>query len=375
MKIANVESFVAGSTYLVQITTEDGLVGLGQSACWGYPNAVREVVNTFREYLIGQDARRIEHHWQYLYRMAPFRGSVISGAVSAVDIALWDLKGQKLQVPIWELLGGTCRDKIRLHLLMGGETPEELAANSRAAVREGFTAIKFDPIPAGFENLSLAGLIATVVERVEAARDAVDKDADIVIEMHRKLTPLQAGPVCEALAQFHPLLIEDPIQIDSIQSQAELSDRISSAVANGERMHSIWEFRELLARSGSQYVRPDVGLAGGLSHCKKIAAIAESYHAAVITHNFLGPVLTAASAHLDVSIPNFIVQEYSKVDEGPMSAAFPGTLKRVGGYLEVPQAPGLGVRLDEAKLANATHVIWDPRGAPLRADGSVARAV
>jgi len=162
--------------------------------------------------------------------------------------------------------------------------------------------------------------------------------------------------------------------VNGVLSAAGLA-RMYGALANGERMHSIWEFRELLARSGSQYVRPDVGLAGGLSHCKKIAAIAESYHAAVITHNFLGPVLTAASAHLDVSIPNFIVQEYSKVDEGPMSAAFPGALKRVGGYLEVPQAPGLGVRLDEAKLANATHVIWDPRGAPLRADGSVARAV
>jgi len=375
VKIAEVASIVAGSGAYVRITTEDGLVGLGQTACWGYPHAVHAVVQTFREYLVGQDPLRIEHHWQYLYRMAPFRGSVLSGAVSAVDIALWDIKGQKLQVPIWQLLGGKCRDKVRLHLLMGGATPEQLAANARAAVQEGFTALKFDPIPAGFENLTLDGLVATVVERVEAVRETVGKDADLIIEMHRKLTPLQAIPVSDALARFNLLLIEDPIQIDSIQSQAEIARRISTALANGERLHTIWEFREMLVGGGSQYVRPDVGLAGGLTHCKKIAAIAESFHAAVVTHNFLGPVLTAASVHLDVSIPNFVVQEYSKVDEGPLATAFPGTLKRTGGYLEVPEAPGLGVRLDESKLADVAPTLLDPRTSPLRADGSVGRAV
>lgn len=375
MKIAEVESLVLAGGQFVRIITEDGLVGIGQTACWGYPNAVQEIVRTFREYLVGQDPLRIEHHWQYLYRMAPFRGSALSGAVSAVDIALWDLKGQKLQVPIWELLGGKCREKVRLHLLMGGETPEQLAANARRAVRDGFTALKFDPLPSGFEDLSLDGLIAAVVERVGAVREAVGKDADVIVELHRKLTPLQAIPVAEALARFHPLFIEDPIQIDSIQSQAEIARRISSALGNGERLHTIWEFRELLAAGGAQYVRPDVGLAGGLTHCKKIAAIAESYHAAVATHNFLGPVLTAASVHLDVAIPNFLVQEYTTADEDLWAPAFPGTLKRQGGYLEVPEVPGLGVRLDEGRLASIERRLWDPKQAPLRQDGSVARAV
>src|SRR5439155_25851 len=138
---------------------------------------------------------------------------------------------------------------------------------------------------------------------------------DVIIEMHRKLTPLQALPVSEACGQFRPLFVEDPIQIDSIQSQAEIARRLTVPFANGERLHTIWEFRELLVAGGSQYLRPDVGLAGGLTHVKKIAALAESFHAAVVTHNFLGPVLTAASVHLDVSIPKFVVQEYSKVDE------------------------------------------------------------
>jgi galactonate dehydratase len=375
MRIVDIESLVIGSGQFVRITTDTGLVGLGQTGCWGYPDAVHEVIQTFRAYLLGQDPMRIEHHWQYLYRMAPFRGSVLSGAVSAVDIALWDIKGQALQAPIWELLGGKCRDKVRLHLLMEGDTAEEIMANARAAILEGFTAIKFDPIPDSYADLTLEGLIVAVVERVAAAREAVGQDADVIVELHRKLTPLQALPVAAALAPFHPLFIEDPIQIDSIQSQAEIARRISSALANGERLHTIWEFRELLVTGGSQYVRPDVGLAGGLTHCKKIAALAEAFHASVVTHNFLGPVLTAASVHLDVAIPNFLVQEYARVDESPLAAAFPGTLKRAGGYLEVPEVPGLGVRLDTSQLPAATPALWDPRAAPLRADGSVARAV
>jgi galactonate dehydratase len=373
--IAKVESLLVAGGQYVRITTEEGLVGLGQTACWGFPSAVDQLVRLFERYLVGQDPMRIEHHWQYLYRMAPFRGSVLSGAVSAVDIALWDLKGQKLGVPIWELLGGRCRDKVRLHLLMGGGSAEEIAANARAAAEEGFTAIKFDPLVEGYADQALDELIDGAVERVAAARAAVGREVDLIVELHRKLTPLQAVPLCEALARFQPLFIEDPIQIDSIQSQAEIARRVSAAIANGERMHSIWEFRELLVGGGSQYVRPDVGLAGGLTHCKKIAAVAESFHAAVVTHNFLGPVLTAASVHLDVSIPNFVVQEYSRFDEGPMATAFPGTLRRQGGYLPVPEAPGLGVRIDEAKAADLGRPMTDPRGAPLREDGSVARAV
>jgi galactonate dehydratase len=373
-KIERVESLPIGGGYYVRIMTEDGLVGVGQSAAWGYPSAVDQVMHTFAQYLVGQDPMRIEHHWQYLYRMAPFRGNVVSGAVSAVDIALWDIKGQRLQAPIWELLGGRCRDKVRLHLLMGGGTPEEVHARAKAAAAEGFTAIKFDPLPAGFQDMTLDGLVGAAVDRVAAAREAVGRDVDIIAEIHRKLTPLQALPVCVALAQFHPLFVEDPIQIDSIQSQAEIARRLTSPIANGERLSSIWEFRELLVAGGSQYVRPDVGLAGGLSHVKKIAALAESFHAAVVTHNFLGPVLTAASVHLDVSIPNFVVQEYSKVDEERWMA-FPGALQRQGGYLPVPEAPGLGVKIDDAKLAEVGRPMVNPTGLPLRADGSVAFAV
>src|SRR5579864_6072212 len=143
MKIAEVESLLLNGAHFVRITTDQGQVGLGQSACWAYPAAVDAVVRTFRGYLLGQDARQIERHWQHLYRMGPFRGSVLSGAVSAIDIALWDIKGQIFQAPSWELLGGKYRDRVRLHLLMGGDSADAVAANAVAAAKEGFTAIKF----------------------------------------------------------------------------------------------------------------------------------------------------------------------------------------------------------------------------------------
>jgi galactonate dehydratase len=309
--------------------------------------------------------------------MGPFRGSVLSGAISAVDIALWDIKGQILQAPIWELLGGKYRDRIRLHLLMGGGTPEQIAANARKAAEDGFSAIKFDPIPADFGDMTQDALVRGVVANMAAAREAVRSDVDIILELHRKLTPLQALPVIEAVSPFNPLFVEDPVQIDSIVSQSEIARRVSQPIANGERMHTIWEFREMLVTGGSQYVRPDVGLAGGLTHCKKIAAIAESFHSAVVTHNYLGPVLTAAAVHLDTSIPNFVVQEYALSDESPKWSGFEGVLEREGGYLVPPEVPGLGVKLTSTTLdgvlapmgGRALHDI------PLRGDGSVVYAV
>ncbi len=212
MKIAEVESLLLGGAHFVRITTDHGVVGLGQSACWAYPEAVDAVVHTFRGYLIGQDPRQIERHWQHLYRMGPFRGSVLSGAVSAIDIALWDIKGQIYDAPIWDLLGGKYRDRVRLHLLMGGGTPDDVHTNARSAAEEGFTAIKFDPIPEGFGDMTQDALVRGVADRVAAAREAVKSDVDIILELHRKLTPLQAPAVIEAIAQFNPLFVEDPIR-------------------------------------------------------------------------------------------------------------------------------------------------------------------
>ncbi len=375
MKIDKIESFLMGNGYVLRIHTDTGISGVGQTACWGYPEAVERIVNTFEKYLIGQNPLRIEHHWQYLYRMGPFRGTALCGAISAVDIALWDIKGKHFGVPIWELLGGNCRDKIRLHLLGGGNTPETMFDAAKAAVEEGFTALKFDPLVGGFQDMAVDRLVKTARDIVAAAREGGGPDLDLVVEVHRKLTPMNSIVLESALAPFNLYFIEDPIQIDTIKTQAELAKRMTSPVGNGERLTTIWEFRELLEAGGPQYVRPDLGLAGGLTHCKKIAAIAEAYHSAVVTHNFLGPLITAASLHLDASIPNFITQEYTKADESSDFAVFKVAYQREGGYIPIPKAPGLGIELDDSLIAEIPYQPMNTGTTPLREDGSVAYAV
>ena len=375
VKIEEITSYYIGGGYVIKIRTDSGISGLGQTACWGYPEAVHQIVNRFKDYLIGQNPLRIEHHWQYLYRMSPFRGSTLSGAISAIDIALWDIKGKYLDVPVWELLGGNCRDKIRLHLLSGGDTPESMYDSAQKAACQGFTALKFDPLPSGYQDMSLDRMTRTARDLVAAARDGGGQDMDLIVELHRKLTPLTAMPLASALTEFNIFFIEDPIQIDSIMAQGEISRRLGIPVGNGERLNTIWEFQELLAQGGPQYVRPDVALAGGLTHCKKIAAIAEAHHCAVVTHNFLTPLITSASIHLDASIPNFVTQEYSLGDESESNAVFRTDLKRNGGYIPLPQSSGLGVILDDEKLEKAKYSPMNKATTPLRSDGSVANSV
>ena len=375
MKIDKIESFFIRNGYVIRIHTDTGISGVGQTACWGYPEAVDQIINTFKKHLIGQNPLRIEHHWQYLYRMGPFRGTALSGAISAVDIALWDIKGKHLGVPIWELLGGNCRDKIRLHLLGGGGTPETMYEAAKAAVEEGFTALKFDPLVGGFQNMGVDRLVKTARDLVAAAREGGGPDLDLIVEVHRKLTPMNSIVLEAALAPFNLYFIEDPIQIDTITTQAELAKRMTTPLAIGERNVSIWEFREMLEAGGPQYVRPDVGLAGGITHCKKIAALAEAYHSAVVTHNFLGPLITAASLHLDTSIPNFITQEYTKGDESEDFAVYKVAYQREGGYIPIPEVPGLGIELDDSLIEQNPYQPMNTGSTPLREDGSVAYAV
>ncbi len=396
MKIAKVESMLLGGAdgspgnhHVVRIWTDDGTYGVGESSCWAYSAATDAIAKKLGDYLVGKDPSRIEHHWQYMYRMGPFRGSALSGAISAIDIALWDIKGKRFQVPVWDLLGGNTRDKIRLHLLMGPKNPSELThpydrsdeaqsfyEASKEAAEEGWTAIKTDPLPNGFESMTLERLISDTVDNVAAMREGAGKDVDIILEIHRKLTPMNALALAQEVDQFRPLFYEDPIQIDSVILQGSIAQRTTNPVANGERVHNIWEFRDMLEAGGPQYVRPDIGLGGGITHVKKIAALAESYHSALCTHNALGPITTSAAIQVDASIPNFVTQEYGLGDEHPANALFINHHKRQGGYMLLPDTPGIGIEIDE-NLLKIAKTTYQPRNWPMptQTDGSVAYAV
>ena len=258
-----------------------------------------------------------------------------------------------------------------------GKEAHGLYVAAKESAEEGWTAIKTDPLPDGFQSMTLERLISDTVDNVAAMREGAGKDVDIILEIHRKLTPMNAIALAQELEQFHPLFYEDPIQIDSMVLQGRIAHRTAIPVANGERIHNIWEFRDLLEGGGSQYVRPDMGLGGGITHVKKIAALAESYHAALATHNFLGPITTSAAVQVDASIPNFVTQEYSLRDEHPANAHYINHHKREGGYMHLADAPGIGIEIDETLLETAknAHEPPPPGPIPMRDDGSVGYSV
>jgi galactonate dehydratase len=372
VKITAVETVLYFQWLVVRVRTDEGITGIGQTAYWGWPSALVPIIATFEGLLVGEDPLRVEHHWQRMYRLKPFRGGALSGAVAAVDIALWDVAGQALGLPIYQLLGGRQRDRIRLHLLIDGETTEDLVANAEKAKADGYTAIKFDAFPSGVpERDTYTRAVQVVVDRVAAVRDAVGWDIDLIVELHREVGPGEAVVIARELEPFRLYFLEDPLMPDSEDSLGEIAQRISIPLAVGERNYSIHEFRELLTK-GVRFVRPDVGLAGGISQCRKIAAVAESFHAQVAAHNFFSPLLTAASVQLYASIPNTGTLEYLEWEEkAPRNEQLIAPLRREGGYIPVPDAPGLGVRLNEEMVARHPYEDWSPSGVRLRTDGSV----
>lgn len=372
MKITAVETILYFQWLVVRVRTDAGVTGIGQTAYWGWPSAIAPIISSFEEILIGEDPLRVEHHWQRMYRLKPFRGGALSGAVAAVDIALWDIAGQALGLPIYQLLGGRQRDRVRLHLLIDGDSTEAVVANALAAKAEGFTAIKFDAFPTGVpERETYTRAVQVVVDRVAAVREAVGWDIDLIVELHREVGPGEAVVIARELEPFRLYFLEDPLMPDSEDTFGEIAQRISIPLAVGERNYSIHEFRELLTK-GVRFVRPDVGLAGGITQCRKIAIVAESFHAQVAAHNFFSPLLTAASVQLYASIPNTATLEYLEWEEqSPRNEQLVAPLRRDGGYIAVPDAPGLGVTLNEAMFERYPYKDWDPSGVRLRTDGSV----
>lgn len=353
MKITDVKVLPVDRYLFVQVETDAGITGLGESGTWGYLEASGAVVERFRDYLLGEDPLRIEHHWQYLYRCTHFRGAAVMGALSAVDIALWDIAGKHFGVPAYQLLGGKCRDKARVYYHVFGKTKEELIQGCIDAKSQGFTAVGhltpfLDSERTESYFMTHTDKMRDAIETVAAYRDAVGDEVDLCIEIHRRLDPAEAIVLGRGIEPYRPFFFEDPIRPDNFDAMAEVAQKINIPIATGERLHTIYEFEMLLARNAVQYVRPDVCLAGGISHSKKIAALAEAHHVGVVPHNPLSPVSTAACIQLAACIPNFALQEYPKGEgESPKSEIVKGAPEIQDGFLTIPDSPGIGVTLAE----------------------------
>ena len=371
MRIERIELLGIDRYLFVRVQTDTGLVGLGEAGMWGYPDANAAILRAWESNMIGQDPLRIEHHWQYLYRNVHFRGGAVTGALGALDAALWDIKGKHYEAPIYELLGGRVRDRVRVQTQVSASSIDQMVADARRDVERGITAIRVTPFAADFASKRYDTIIQDAVARVGALREAVGSGVDIGIEIHRRLSPADAITLAAELEQFRPLYYEDPILPDSVQSSAEVARAIRLPVAAGERLTSLFEFRELLACGGARYARVDPCLAGGLTAAKKIAAVAESFHVGVMPHGALSSVATAIAVQLDACIPNFVLQDYLGDDRPPKDDFLVENLRLEGGYLAVPERPGLGIEL---KPDVATRYPYTRRAieTSLHEDGSVA---
>lgn len=377
MRITDVEWHFVDRYLLVEVHTDAGVSGLGESGAWGFLEASAAAGDKFGRYLVGKDPLQIEHHWQYMYRFSHFRGSAIMGAISALDIALWDIAGQHHGVPVHCLLGGPVRDRARAYHHVFGQTRAELLAGIEAARAAGFTAVGHltpfldEPRDRPYTVDTGVQLIDDAAEAVRLYREAVGADMDLCIEIHRRLTPPEAVQLGRAIEPYRPLFFEDPVTPDNLDEMAYVASKIAIPIATGERMTSLWDFQMLLARQAVQYVRPDVCLAGGISGCKKIAALAEAHHVGVVPHNPLSPVSTAACLQLAACIPNFTLQEYPGDTSGPLSELVNPPIRHDGaGYLLIPTGPGIGLSLNHNAIAALPPV---PREVVtrLRTDGSV----
>ena len=376
MKIVDIKTIPVARYLFVQVITDEGITGVGESGAWGYLEASEKAVETFRRHLIGQDPRRIEHHWQYLYRWSHFRGAAIMGALSAIDIALWDILGKHLGVPCHQLLGGKCRDKARVYCHVYGQTTEELVQGCIDAKQKGFTAVghltPFLDEPRDVPYFKThADKMQDAIDSVRQYREAVGNEVDLCIEIHRRLTPSEAVVLARGIEAYHPFFYEDPTLPDNLDAMAQIADKVHIPIATGERIHTIYEFEMLLKRGAVHFIRPDVCMCGGLTHAKKIAALAEAHYVQVVPHNPLSPVSTAACIQLAACIPNFAIQEYP-TGEGkpPKSEIVTTSLKCEDGFLIVPDTPGIGIEL--APDAQQRHP-YTPRPveARLHLDGSV----
>lgn len=350
----------------VKIETDEGITGWGEATCG--PLSVATMVEEFGEVITGRDPMEIEKHWQTLYHHFHVRGGVVQmSAISGIEIALWDIKGKALGVPVYEMLGGKMRDRIWCYGRWDGLTPELAVENALRHISTGLTALKGDP----FEHRGIfidRDSEELAVAKMKAVREAVGPDVELLVEVHGRLSPSDAIRVGNRLEEYRPFMYEEPVPPQNLKALKKVADSVNIPLATGERLLTKWDYAELLPMQAVALIQPDIIQAGGILELKKIAAMAEAWYVGIQPHNPYGPLCTVASLHLDACTPNFMIQEGGLHSwyQDACGGVFP---VQKDGYFPVPPGPGLGVNLDEEWLS--AHP-WDKNGAPWRAgDGTI----
>jgi galactonate dehydratase len=354
LKIGRIETFLVPPRWLfVRIETVDGAHGWGEASLEGHAEAVNGAFEAIRDRFIGHDAARIEDIWQIAYRGGFYRGgAVLMSALSGLDQALWDLKSKALDVPAWELMGGRVRDRVRAYAWIGGDKPHEIDDAAAARKAQGFSAVKMNAT-ADLDWIGTPKLFDEVIRRVEAAQA---QGMDVGLDFHGRVHRPMAKQLAKVLEPLGLLFIEEPLLSENPEGLADIAGLVSTPIALGERLYSRWDFKPFFERGAVDIIQPDLSHAGGISECRRIAAMAEAYDVAVAPHCPLGPLALAACLQLAANAPNVAIQEMSlgiHYNVGHDLLEFitdPEVLSPVDGYLPIPTKPGLGVTIDEEKV-------------------------
>lgn len=380
MRITKLECFIVPPRWcFLKMETDEGITGWGEPVIEGRAYTVKAAVEELSDYLIGKDPLRIEDHWNALYRGGFYRGGpILMSAISGIDQALWDIKGKYYNAPVYQLLGGACRDSIRVYSWIGGDRPSEVGQAAKEVVDAGFTAVKMN----GTEELQYIDSyekIDQAIERIAAVRETVGDYVGIGIDFHGRVHKPMAKILAKELEAYRPMFIEEPVLAENNEALREIANHTAIPIATGERMFSRWDFKDLLADGYVDIIQPDLSHAGGITECKKIATMAEAYDVALAPHCPLGPIALASCLHVDATSHNAFIQEQSlgiHYNQGSDLLDYitdSSVFKYEDGYVKIPDGPGLGITINEKKVRQMAEVghnwknpIWRHK------DGSVA---
>ncbi len=354
MKVIDVKPFVVDcfrtNWVFVKIYTDEGVTGIGEGTLEYKEKAFLGALEHIKEYLVGQNPLEIEKHWHSIYRDAYWRGGpVLMSALSAVEMALWDILGKTLNVPVYQLLGGKVNDKVRIYVngwFSGAREPEEFAQKAKIAVQRGVTAMKWDPFGKNYLQISNAEL-DKAMRNIAAVREAVGDNVDLLIEGHGRFDVPTGIKIAKEIEQFHPMFFEEPTPPDNLEALKAVRDKSPVPISAGERLYSRWDYRKLFDLRAADYIQPDISHAGGIMELKKVAAEAESRYIPFAPHNPSGPVANAATLQLAATCPNFCILEIMYSDVEWRKDVVNEELAYKDGYITIPDKPGLGIEIDE----------------------------
>lgn len=345
----------------LKLTTDEGIEGWGEPVIEGRADTVAVAVQEFWEYLKNKNPMNIEDLWQYMYRCGFYRGGPeVMSAIAGIDQALWDIKGKYYNAPVYDLLGGACRDKIRVYRWIGGDRPDDVAKAAKEAMDQGYNAVKMN----GTEEMHYIDdfkKIESVCNRVQAIYDSVENKLDIAVDFHGRVHKTMAKVLAKELDSFKLMFIEEPVLPQNNEALREIARATTTPIATGERMFSRWDFKNLLQDGYVDIIQPDLSHAGGITECKKIAAMAEAYDVSVAPHCPLGPIALGACIALDSCTPNVFIQEQSLGIHYNKGGDLLDYLEDVSIYqykdsfIELIPLPGLGVKIDERKVKEASE--------------------